>query len=237
RRGAAAPADDAPEILGRHRHPYHGAASPPTGAYRHRVGVRHAAAHEVVDRVDDHVVHRPQASASVEPAPEVSDSDSAADSAALAASSSAFLAASASSAFLAFSALRLEVIASAEGSPWASSSALLNRSSLEGWGSAAFSEPSAPSMPLNFCHSPVTLSSCSTDSVGWAPTLNQYWARSESISMKLGFSLGRYSPMFSIPRPSRRVRASATMIRYCGLRILPRRVSLILTAMGRLAFC
>src|SRR5699024_6244029 len=82
----------------------------------------------------------------VRPPPALPDSDSAAASAALAASSSAFLAASASSAFLACSALRLEVIASAEGSPWASSSALLARSSLEGWGSATFSEPTAPSM-------------------------------------------------------------------------------------------
>ena len=37
--------------------------------------------------------------------------------------------------------------------------------------------------------------------------------------------------MVSIDRPSRRVRASATITRYCGLRILPSRVSLILTAM------
>src|SRR5512139_2529491 len=37
--------------------------------------------------------------------------------------------------------------------------------------------------------------------------------------------------MISIARPSRRVRASATAMRYWGLRILPSRVSLILTAM------
>src|SRR6478672_1091100 len=37
--------------------------------------------------------------------------------------------------------------------------------------------------------------------------------------------------MTSIARPSRRVRASATAMRYWGLRILPSRVSLILTAM------
>src|SRR5699024_2087647 len=34
----------------------------------------------------------------------------------------------------------------------------------------------------------------------------------------------------SIARPLRRVRESAITMRYCGLRILPRRVSLILTA-------
>src|SRR6476619_3427077 len=37
--------------------------------------------------------------------------------------------------------------------------------------------------------------------------------------------------MTSMDRPSRRVRASATAMRYCGLRILPNRVSLIFTAM------
>src|SRR5690349_15030817 len=37
--------------------------------------------------------------------------------------------------------------------------------------------------------------------------------------------------MTSIERPSRRVRESATAMRYWGLRILPSRVSLILTAM------
>ena len=37
--------------------------------------------------------------------------------------------------------------------------------------------------------------------------------------------------MTSMDRPSRRVRASATAMRYWGLRILPNRVSLILTAM------
>src|ERR1700682_2243281 len=40
--------------------------------------------------------------------------------------------------------------------------------------------------------------------------------------------------MPSIDRPSRRVRASATAMRYWGLRILPSRVSLILTAMVEL---
>src|SRR5882757_9592536 len=37
--------------------------------------------------------------------------------------------------------------------------------------------------------------------------------------------------MTSIARPSRRVRESATAMRYCGLRIFPSRVSLIFTAM------
>src|SRR3984885_10559445 len=37
--------------------------------------------------------------------------------------------------------------------------------------------------------------------------------------------------MISIARPSRRVRESGTAMRYCGLRILPNRVSLIFTAM------
>ena len=44
--------------------------------------------------------------------------------------------------------------------------------------------------------------------------------------------MGWYLPISSIARPSRLVRASATTMRYCGLRILPRRLSLIFTATG-----
>src|SRR6185369_10852886 len=43
--------------------------------------------------------------------------------------------------------------------------------------------------------------------------------------------------MTSMERPSRRVRASATAMRYWGLRILPSRVSLILTAMMKRFSC
>ncbi len=53
----------------------------------------------------------------------------------------------------------------------------------------------------------------STDSVGCAPTPSQYCARSESISMTLGSAFGWYRPMFSMARPLRRVRASATTMR------------------------
>src|SRR5690606_21426556 len=100
-----------------------------------------------------------------------------------------------------------------------------------GFGSATFSGGGAGS-PLNFCQSPVSLRILSTGSVGWAPTLSQYCTRSEFTSMREGFSLGWYSPISSIARPSRLVRASATTIRYCGLRIIPSRLSLILTATG-----
>ena len=73
--------------------------------------------------------------------------------------------------------------------------------------------PSVPGRPLNFCQSPVTLSSACTDSVGCAPTESQYCARSELTSMTLGSAFGWYSPMFSMARPLRRVRASATTMR------------------------
>ena len=50
--------------------------------------------------------------------------------------------------------------------------------------------------------------------------------------MSEGFSFGWYRPISSIARPSRLVRLSAMTIRYCGLRIMPSRLSLILTATG-----
>src|SRR5690606_29846518 len=49
----------------------------------------------------------------------------------------------------------LPSVASASGRPPASSRALANSSSLDGFGSATFSLPSAPGRPLNFCQSPV----------------------------------------------------------------------------------
>ena len=76
-----------------------------------------------------------------------------------------------------------------------------------------FRVPSAPDSPLNFCQSPVTFSSAATCSVGWAPTESQYWARSESISMNEGSSVGWYLPISSMARPSRRVRESMTTTR------------------------
>ena len=75
------------------------------------------------------------------------------------------------------------------------------------------SVPSDPGRPLNFCQSPVTLSSASTCSVGWAPTPSQYCARSEEMSMSDGSSVGWYFPISSIARPSRLVRESATTTR------------------------
>jgi hypothetical protein len=80
--------------------------------------------------------------------------------------------------------------ASPDGAPSAEARAALNSSSLVGLGSATFSVPSAPGRPLNFCQSPVILSSLRTGSVGWAPTDSQYWARSESTSIRLGSSVG-----------------------------------------------
>jgi hypothetical protein len=52
-----------------------------------------------------------------------------------------------------------------------------------------------------------------TGSVGCAPTESQYCARSESTSISDGSRVGWYFPISSIARPSRLVRASATMIR------------------------
>src|SRR5512142_2372608 len=69
-----------------------------------------------------------------------------------------------------------------------------------------------------------------TGSLGCAPTESQYCARSELTSISEGSSLGWYTPMYSIARPSRFVRESATTMRYCGLRILPIRRSRIRTA-------
>src|SRR5512142_446158 len=69
-----------------------------------------------------------------------------------------------------------------------------------------------------------------TGSLGCAPTESQYCARSELTSISEGSSLGWYTPMYSIARPSRLVRESATTMRYCGLRILPIRRSRIFTA-------
>src|SRR4051794_2210213 len=105
------------------------------------------------------------------------------------------------------------VVASVEGSSPAAASAALNRSCLDGFGSATFRVPSAPGRPLNFCQSPVISSRRWTGSVGCAPTFSQYWARSETTSIRLGSSFGWYLPIVSMALPSRRVRASATMMR------------------------
>ena len=58
------------------------------------------------------------------------------------------------------------VVASVPGPPSASASAALNSSSLLGFGRATFRVPSTPGRPLNFCQSPVILSSFSTGPVG-----------------------------------------------------------------------
>ena len=52
-----------------------------------------------------------------------------------------------------------------------------------------------------------------TASVGWAPTPSQYAARSPSTLITDGSFFGWYSPIVSIARPSRLVRASATTMR------------------------
>jgi hypothetical protein len=61
---------------------------------------------------------------------------------------------------------------------------------------------------LYFCQSPVIFSSAATASVGWAPLLSQYCARSLSIWMTEGSSVGWYLPISSMARPSRLVRES-----------------------------
>src|SRR5690606_15520780 len=166
------------------------------------IGVGDDAAHQVLDGIGDDGAHYSAASASV--------------------------ASAAASSFLAFF---FGVTASATGSFSAAASAALNSSSLDGFAGLVLRVPSVPGRPLNFCQSPVISSRRCTGSVGWAPTLSQYCTRSESISMSEGSSFGWYLPMDSMARPSRRVRASATTTRYWGLRILPRRVSLMRTAM------
>src|SRR5438034_1063773 len=60
---------------------------------------------------------------------------------------------------------------------------------------------------------PRTFSRLCTCSVGWAPCDSQYSARSSSISTSDGSSSGWYFPMFSMNRPSRGLRESATTTR------------------------
>ena len=97
-------------------------------------------------------------------------------------------------------------------SPMFSLTAAAKTSFLSSLGAAVFSVPSAPGRPLNFCQSPVISKIFLTGSVGCAPTDSQCWARSELTSMNDGSAFGWYLPISSIARPSRLVRASATMI-------------------------
>src|SRR5690625_3012747 len=53
-----------------------------------------------------------------------------------------------------------------------------------------FMSDSSYSSPLNFCQSPVSLSSAVTCLDGCAPTPSQYWARSESIRITDGSLVG-----------------------------------------------
>ncbi len=97
-------------------------------------------------------------------------------------------------------------------SPETSASAALNSACLSGFSAAIFIGSGA-GRPLNFCQSPVTLKIAVTASVGCAPTPSQYAARSPSTLMTEGSFLGWYSPIVSIERPSRLLRASATTMR------------------------
>src|SRR5207342_461400 len=151
---------------------------------------------QMLDGVDDGRAH--SAGVSAASAAGSTAAASAAGSTAAASAAGSTAAAStgaASSAFLAGAFFFFAWVASPDGAPSACASAALNRSSLLGLGSLTFSVPSAPGRPLNFCQSPVIFSSARTGSVGWAPTLSQYWARSESTSMRLGSSFGWYRPM------------------------------------------
>src|SRR4051812_45245468 len=196
-RGAAATTDDLAQVIGVHVDLNSAAASVGHHVDADIVGVVDDPADQMLDGVDDDRAHgRAQLSedsgAVVASAPSAAASDSSLTGAAWACTSvasSAFSAACA--AFLAAGAFFfLGWAASVLGPPSASASAALNRSSLLGLGSLTFSVPSVPGSPLNFCQSPVIFSSASTGSVGWAPTPSQYWARSESISMRLGSSFG-----------------------------------------------
>src|SRR4051794_11457345 len=206
-RGSTTTADDLAEIVGVHVHLDGAAAAAGHHVDPDIVGVVHDPANQVLDGVDDDRAHgggqlsvAPATVAST-PSAAASDSSLAPDGSAVASASTAARAASSptsSAVFLAGAFFFLGVVASVLGPPWASASAALNRSSLLGLGSLTFRVPSAPGKPLNFCQSPVIFSSCRTGSVGWAPTDSQYWARSESISMRLGSSFGWYRPMTSI---------------------------------------
>src|SRR5699024_5515185 len=124
------------------------------------------------------------------------------------------------------------VVASASASSPACANAALNISGLDCFCSGYSNVPSEPGRPWYFCQSPVTLSSASTGSVGWAPTPSQYCARSDCTSIMLGCCFGSYLPIVSMALPPRRVCASATITRQKGSRISTRRCSLILTATG-----
>ena len=73
---------------------------------------------------------------------------------------------------------------------WLALAAAVKASFLSARGSAVRSVPSAPGSPVNFCQSPVILSSTRTGSVGCAPTESQCCARSEFTSMSEGSALG-----------------------------------------------
>ncbi len=91
-------------------------------------------------------------------------------------------------------------------------SALLKISSLSAF-SGCGSIPEAEVSPVNFCQSPERLKMATTASVGCAPTLSQYCARSESTWMTEGSFFGWYSPISSMARPSRFLRESMTTMR------------------------
>src|ERR1039458_9419148 len=71
-----------------------------------------------------------------------------------------------------------------------------------------------------------------TVSLGWAPLLTQYWARS-SLSVKLSpFFNGSYVPISSMNLPSRGLRPSATTMRNTGAFLAPTRFMRIFTAIN-----
>ena len=109
--------------------------------------------------------------------------------------------------------LALAVVAPSLGSSEACLLAASKIALRSAFGGANRRVPSVPGRPLNVCQSPVIFSSAVTCSVGCAPTPSQYCARSRSISMTEGSSVGWYLPISSIARPSRLVRESATTMR------------------------
>src|SRR5581483_11982831 len=161
-RRAPAAADDLPEVLGVHPDLQDAAPAQLPRTHLDVVRVLDDALHQVLEGLLEH------AQASVE----VSDAS--------APSASSFL-----SDFLALGVMATPVVESSK--PWTAFAKRCEKS--VSLGAAVFSGAGAGS-PLYFCQSPVSFRMSRTGSVGCAPTLSQYCARSESTSIFEGLYVG-----------------------------------------------